>query len=106
MSALSNQVALITGGASGIGLAVVQRFVHDPRHVIDPRDRDAALLNAYAKSARGLLWQGEVVEALQAAVRGAGFVRDGADAKKLLSLGVDLAKGIAVHARRQWIDGD
>ena len=27
MSALSNQVALITGGASGIGLAVVQRFV-------------------------------------------------------------------------------
>jgi NAD(P)-dependent dehydrogenase (short-subunit alcohol dehydrogenase family) len=27
MDALSNQVALITGGASGIGLAVVQRFV-------------------------------------------------------------------------------
>lgn len=101
-----------TAGLSGLSrscndyLGVVARFVHDPRHVIDPRDRDAALLNAYARSARGLLWQGDVVEALQTAMRGVGFVRDGADARKLLALGLDLAKGLAVHARRQLISGD
>ena len=34
MSKLSNKVAVVTGGNSGIGLATAQRFIADGAHVV------------------------------------------------------------------------
>ena len=42
MSKLSNKVAVVTGGSSGIGLATAQRFIADGAHVvITGRDQEA-----------------------------------------------------------------
>ena len=45
MNALADQVALVTGGASGIGRAVVRRFVHEGCRV-GVVDLNAAALSA------------------------------------------------------------
>lgn len=82
-------------------LAVIERFVRDHGHRLEPRDRDGALLEAYARNGKGLLWAGEVGEALRCGVKGAIRARSLDDAKKVAGLGVDLARGLAVRLRRQ-----
>ncbi len=82
-------------------LGVIERFVRDHGHRLDPRDVDAALLEAYARNARGLLWDGDVAQALLCGVRGAGRTRSLGDARKVADLGVDLARGLAVRLRRR-----
>jgi glycosyltransferase involved in cell wall biosynthesis len=82
-------------------LEVMERFVRDHQGHLDARDVDAALLEAYARNARGLLWDGEVREALLCGVRGAARTRSLGDARKVADLGVDLARGLAVRLRRR-----
>jgi glycosyltransferase involved in cell wall biosynthesis len=82
-------------------LQVMERFIAAHGDELDPRDRDAALLEAYARNARGLLWDGDVVEALRCGARSAIRVRNPGDARKVAALGLDLAKGLAVQARRR-----
>jgi glycosyltransferase involved in cell wall biosynthesis len=82
-------------------LDVMERFIRDHRHRLEPRDVDAALLEAYARNARGLLWDGEVAEALRCGARGAARARTLDDARKVADLGVDLARGLAVRLRRR-----
>jgi len=81
-------------------LEVVERFVAHNMHLIDPRDRDAALLHAYARNARGMLYEGNVTGALTCAVKSVARARSGGDAWMVGKLGFDLAKGLAVRARR------
>lgn len=87
-------------------LTVFETFVRDHAHLIDPRDRDAALLEAYARNARGLLWCGNVAEALRVTAKGAARVRGGGDARKVAALGFDLARGLAARARRRLLGRD
>jgi len=82
-------------------LAVVERFVDQHGDQIAPRDRDAALLRAYALNARGLLYDGEVVDALRYAARSVARGRGRGDARILGALGVYFAKGLGVRARRR-----
>lgn len=80
-------------------LDVVERFVRDHGHRLEPRDRDGALLEAYARNVKGLLWAGEVGEAMRCGVKGAVRARSLDDARKVAGLGVDLARGLAVRLR-------
>ena len=80
---------------------VIEKFVRQHGHQLEARDRDGALLEAYARNARGLLWTGEVGEALRCGVKGVVRARSLGDAKKVAGLGVDLARGLAVRLRRQ-----
>lgn len=82
-------------------LEVIERFVRDHADELAPRDRDAALLEAYARNARGLLWDGDVSAALRCAALAARRARSAADAEKLARLGVTLARGLAAQARRR-----
>jgi hypothetical protein len=81
-------------------LEVVERFVARHGDTIAPRDRDAALLHAYARNARGMLYDGDVAGALRCAARSAVRARSGADARLVGRLGFDMARGLAVTARR------
>lgn len=81
-------------------LEVIERFVARNRDAIAPRDRDAALLQAYARNARGMMYDGNIPGALRCAARSAVRARSGGDAALVGRLGVDLAKGLAVRARR------
>jgi glycosyltransferase involved in cell wall biosynthesis len=81
-------------------LDVVERFVAQHRDAIAPRDRDAALLQAYARNARGMMYDGDLPGALRCAARSAVRARSGGDAVLVGRLGIDLAKGLAVRARR------
>jgi len=80
---------------------VVERFVARHGERIDPRDADAALLRAYARNARGMLYDGNVGGALRCAGKSLRRARSGDDARLLGKLGVDLARGLAVQARRR-----
>jgi glycosyltransferase involved in cell wall biosynthesis len=82
-------------------LDVIERFVRDHGHRLEARDRDGALLEAYARNVKGLLWAGDVAEALRCGVKSAVRARSLDDAKKVAGLGVDLARGLAVRLRRQ-----
>jgi glycosyltransferase involved in cell wall biosynthesis len=82
-------------------LMVMERFVRDHGHRLDRRDVDAALLETYARNVRGLLWAGEVGEALRCGVKSAARARSLDDARILAGVGVDLARGLAVRLRRQ-----
>jgi glycosyltransferase involved in cell wall biosynthesis len=82
-------------------LDVVERFVRDHGHRLDARDKDAALLEAYARNVRGLLWAGDVGEALRCGVKSAVRARSLDDARRVAGLGADLARGLAVRLRRQ-----
>jgi NAD(P)-dependent dehydrogenase (short-subunit alcohol dehydrogenase family) len=53
MGTLEGKIALITGGTSGIGLAIAQRFVKDGAHVFIVGRRREAL------DGRDLRWTGE-----------------------------------------------
>jgi glycosyltransferase involved in cell wall biosynthesis len=81
-------------------LEVVERFVARHGDAIAARDRDAALLHAYARNARGMLYDGDLPGALRCAARSAVRARSGGDARLVGRLGIDLAKGLAVRARR------
>jgi glycosyltransferase involved in cell wall biosynthesis len=81
-------------------LEVVERFVARHGDAIAPRDRDAALLHAYARNARGMMYDGDLPGALRCAARSAVRARSGGDARLVGRLGLDLAKGLAVRARR------
>lgn len=82
-------------------LEVIERFVREHGHQLEPRDRDGALLEAYARNVKGLLWAGEVGEALRCGVKSAVRARSLDDARKVAGLGVVLARGLAVRLRRQ-----
>ncbi|MCX5743564.1 MAG: glycosyltransferase family A protein [Proteobacteria bacterium] len=82
-------------------LDVVERFVSAHRDVLTPEDRAAARLEAYLRNARGLLWGGDIADALRVAARSTTCARSVDDARRIAWLGVDLAKGIAVHVARQ-----
>ncbi len=81
-------------------LAVVEGFVERHADQVRPRDRDAALLMAYARNARGLFHAGEAREALRCAARGTARVRSAQDAAVIWGLYVALVKGAVVRARR------
>lgn len=81
-------------------LAVVERFVARHREEIPARDRDAGLLRTYARNARGMLYAGDVAGAFRCAARSLARARTGGDAVVLGRLVLDLAKGLAVRARR------
>jgi glycosyltransferase involved in cell wall biosynthesis len=81
-------------------LAVVERFLERNAERVAASDRTAALFQAYARNARGMMHAGDVRAALRCAAQTAGHVRGGDDAVALGRLGVDLAKGLAVRARR------
>jgi glycosyltransferase involved in cell wall biosynthesis len=81
-------------------LEVVERFVAQHKDAIAPRDRDAALLQAYARNARGMMYDGDLPGALRCAARSLVRARSGGDAVLVGRLGIDLAKGLAVRARR------
>ena len=81
-------------------LEVIERFVSRNGDRIPPRDRDAALLNAYARNARGFLYDGELGAALRCAARSVVRARSTDDMPVLANLGVELAKGLVVRARR------
>lgn len=82
-------------------LHVIERFVRAHGDRLDPRDRDAALLEAYARNVRGLLWAGEVGEAVRCGVKSATHARSLDDARKVAGVGAVLARGLAVRLRRQ-----
>jgi glycosyltransferase involved in cell wall biosynthesis len=84
-------------------LTVIERFVRDHGHRIDARDRDAALLEAYARNVRGLLWAGDVSEAVRCGLRSATRARSVADARTVAGVGIDLARGLAVRLKRQLL---
>jgi glycosyltransferase involved in cell wall biosynthesis len=84
-------------------LFVVERFVAAHGDRIAPRDRDAALLRAYARNAKGLLHDGDVGDALRCAARAVARVRAPGDARVLRKLGRDLALGLVVRARRRLV---
>jgi glycosyltransferase involved in cell wall biosynthesis len=81
-------------------LAVIERFIDLNADRIERRDSDAALLRAYARNARGMLYDGDVPGALRCATLSMVRTRTGDDARVVGRLGVDLAKGLAVRARR------
>ena len=81
-------------------LEVVERFVTQNGDRIPPRDRDAALMYAYARNARGFLYDGDLPSALRCAARSVVRARSPEDVPVLANLGVELAKGLAVRARR------
>jgi glycosyltransferase involved in cell wall biosynthesis len=81
-------------------LEVVERFVARYGEHIDPIDRDAALVNAYARNARGMMYDGNVRGALRCAARTVSRVRGRDEAIVVGRLAFDLMRGLAVRARR------
>ena len=81
-------------------LEVIEGFVARHGDHIPARDRRAALLHAYARNAKGLLHAGDVRGALRCAAAATARVRDGRELAAVGRLGVDLAKGLGVRARR------
>jgi hypothetical protein len=82
-------------------LDVVERFLRAHGHAVTAADRDAALFWAYARNARGILWDGRFRDAAALAGRAALRVRRPDEARELGKLGVTLAKNAAVRLRRQ-----
>ena len=83
-------------------IEVIERFVRDHGHLIDPVDREAALFCAYIKNARGFLWQGNFGEAARLAGMAAARARSPAELREMGKLGVDMAKNAGVRAKR-WV---
>ncbi|RYE87332.1 MAG: glucose 1-dehydrogenase [Myxococcales bacterium] len=77
MSKLNGKIALVTGGSSGIGLAIARRFIQEGAHVIitgrspDALDRARTELGARATAVRGDATREDDLDALYAAVRSA-----------------------------------
>ncbi|MEZ4403795.1 MAG: glycosyltransferase [Kofleriaceae bacterium] len=81
-------------------LDVIERFVAAHADAIAPVDRDAALFWAYARNARGILWDGRFRDALALAARAAARTRGSDEARELARLGAVLARNAVVRARR------
>lgn len=81
-------------------LTVIERFVARHRELLDRGDRDAALLHAYARNARGMLYRGNVTGALRCLAWSLLRARSAGDARIVGKLGFDLLKGLAVGAGR------
>ena len=84
-------------------LRVIERFVAQHGDQVPAAVRDRALLDAYARNARGLLWMGDVGAALRCAGKSIGRARRLDDAPAIGQLAVALAKGLVVQARRRLL---
>jgi glycosyltransferase involved in cell wall biosynthesis len=82
-------------------LRVIERFVEEHGAEVDAAVRDRALLEAYARNARGLLWTGEIAESLRIGWKSVRHTRRLDDVPRVGRLAFDLAKGLAVQARRR-----
>ena len=85
-------------------LDVIERFLRAHGGAVAKADRDAALFWAYARNARGFLWDGELKAALALAARAAARARTRPELAELARLGVDVTKNAAVRTRR-WLRG-
>jgi glycosyltransferase involved in cell wall biosynthesis len=81
-------------------LAVVEGFVERHRDQLEPSDRDAALLHACARNARGLLSAGNNGEALRCAARGTARIRSAQDAAAIWRMYAALAKAALAQTRQ------
>ncbi|MCX5746283.1 MAG: glycosyltransferase family A protein [Proteobacteria bacterium] len=84
-------------------LEVIERFLEEHGDLLTARDRNEALLEAYLRNARGLLWDGAIVDAIRVATHGARCARSVTDARRIAWLGVDFAKTIAGTMRRRVV---
>jgi glycosyltransferase involved in cell wall biosynthesis len=81
-------------------LTVIERFLREHGHAVSARDRDAALFWAYARNARGVVFDGSFRDAALLAARAALRVRKPDEAIALGRLGATLARNAAVRIRR------
>ncbi len=82
-------------------LEVIERFLRQHGDSVARSDRDAALFWAYARNARGFLWEGTLQEAVTLAGKAATRARTRTELTELARLGLDVAKNAAVRARRR-----
>lgn len=80
-------------------ITVIERFLADHADSIDPADADAALVSAYAHNIRGLVWAGEVGEALRCGLRGMTRARTLEDTRKVVGMSAALVHGLAARMR-------
>jgi glycosyltransferase involved in cell wall biosynthesis len=81
-------------------MQAVERFLDQHRGEIPEEDRKAALRKAYARNARGLLFDGDYRSALRFAGKSARMIQDVEGARELGSLGLVMARNLASRARR------
>lgn len=86
-------------------MMVIERFLRDNPDEVSEEDRRAALLNAYARGARGLLFRGDYREALRFTALGASQVRDLAGMRQLGELAAVFFRNVAARARRTMLGG-
>lgn len=82
-------------------LDVIERFLQQHGASVARADREAALFWAYARNARGFLWEGTLREALALAGKAAVRTRSRGELGELARLGADVARNAAVRARRR-----
>jgi glycosyltransferase involved in cell wall biosynthesis len=82
-------------------LAVIERFLAAHHAEIGDPERRDALFCAYLRNAFGLSYCGELTDAIDAAVRGAGHARRFADVERLARLAIQLARAAGVRCVRR-----
>jgi glycosyltransferase involved in cell wall biosynthesis len=82
-------------------MIVVERFLRDHHDEVPEPDRKAALLMAYTRNARGLLWDGEYRDALRLSVRSISMVQRREDTRELARLGYDFARRLGALVRQR-----
>jgi glycosyltransferase involved in cell wall biosynthesis len=82
-------------------LDVIERFLRQHGDAVSRADRDAALFWAYARNARGFLWEGDFTDALGLAGKAAARARARDELVELARLGGDVARNAAVRLRRR-----
>ncbi len=82
-------------------LDVIERFLKQHGDAVSRADRDAALFWAYARNARGFLWEGTLRDAVTLAGKAAARARRRDELAELARLGADLVRNTAVRARRR-----
>lgn len=80
-------------------VAVMEKFIFENGAALTPEDRDAALLHAYVRNARGLGWDGAIGEALRLGVKAAALVRSVGDVRTVVQVGSILTR----CAARRWL---
>ena len=81
-------------------LDVIERFLREHGHAVTAADRDAALFWAYARNARGVVFEGSFRDATRLAAQAALRVRKPDEVRELGRLGAILARNAAVRVRR------